>query len=297
MKVYAYRIQQRGPRALEDLLERVRRRPLDQRSYQGAESMRLEDARRRNGLWFADFAVPRGGHGPGRMGRNRQIADIRLGEGERFGEDTGFAYDPVTRYLALQYNHSGPREQGIERYLAAADLSFGEIPEANGPEIDRCGYDLAAVLKPDAYARLRGWGIYKSIEMKISVPGAQRADIAAGRSLGSVLRAPLPDGISTITIGMTATQDREGALGNERMRQIIRDAQQLGGALLSAKVRGKRTEADKSDVVDLVNDRVTAEPTLRMGPALRYTQADRWEALGRVLRQWIADGILPRVAR
>lgn len=46
--------------------------------------------------------------------------------------------------------------------------------------------------------------------MAISVPGALNADLAAGRSLTSVLRAPLPEGIETITLGISAAPETGG---------------------------------------------------------------------------------------
>ncbi|THK35141.1 hypothetical protein EHS39_26120 [Ensifer sp. MPMI2T] len=295
MRVYAYRVQQRGPRALEEVLRRINDLPLADRHFLGARSMRLEIAREQNGLWFADFAAPRNGHGPGTMAVNQPMSEIALAAGALFGEDTGFVYDPHSRYLVLQYNHTGPRDSGISKYLAAADLTFGGLgPALAGvPDINRCGFSIGAVLKPDAYARLRQWGIYKSVEMEISVPGALNADLAAGRSLGSVLAAPLPDGVETITIGFTARPGNEGRLGGRGVEGVLNDLQQLGMAVKSAVVKGKPSEEDRMDSVNLVSDRVSGDANVTLGHGLRFVREDRWAALAEKLQRWADDRVLP----
>jgi len=264
----------------------------------GERSIRLEQAIGQNGFWFADFAAPRNGHGPGRMGRGAPLEGIALDEGHSFGEDTAFAFDPDTRYMAIQYNHFGPRSNGIEKYLYSADVFFGggQIDNGAGDE-NLFGFRLGAVLKPDAYARLRRWGIYKSVELTVSVPGAQEADLEAGRSLTSILSAPLPDGVETIKIGLVASASRDGALGDRGIRGIINDIEKLGNAVKSAIVRGKPTQEDKVDAVNLVSDRISQEVTLPLGAGARYARQTRWDALGRTLREWVDSGRLPRVER
>jgi hypothetical protein len=185
MKIYAFRAHQRGPRTFEQVLAAVQRMPLEGRSFLGEAEMRLELAEERHGVWFADFAAPRRGHGPGRMGRQNPLEEIELAEGFKFGEDTGIAYDPATRYLAVQYNHYGPRAGGIQQYLASADLQLGGIPAApkGTPQLDLCGFRIGMVLKADAYARLRRWGIYKSVEIDVTLPGVV-AQVACCRFRG-----------------------------------------------------------------------------------------------------------------
>jgi hypothetical protein len=295
MKMYAFRVQQRGPRPLEQVLEAIQAMPLGQRDFLGSSGMRLETAQNIRGLWFADFAAPRRGHGPGRMGRQTPLEGIELDEGYQFAEDTGIAYDPLTRHLAIQYKHYGPRSTGIQQYLAAADLRLGGIPPApeGTPQIDVCGFSIGAVLKPDAYARLRRWGIYKSVEIDVALPGVVPEDLGLGRSLSSVLSAPLPDGVGSIKIGMHAVPGRDGGLGNSAVHGIIEDIGRLGTAVKSAVVRGKPTDTDRMDAVNLVSDRVSHEASIDLGHGLRYVRNDRWETLEHTLRQWQADGRLP----
>jgi len=151
------------------------------------------------------------------------------------------------------------------------------------------------VLKPDAYARLRRWGIYKSIEFSVSVPGAQAADMEAGRSLTSILNAPLPEGVETITIGLQARPSRDGSLGDEGIRGWLNELEVLGQAVKSAVVKGKPTDEDKSEAVNLVSDRISQEVTLPLAAGARYDRQTRWDAIGQTLRTWIETGRVPRV--
>ncbi len=298
MKIYAYRVEQVGPRALDNALMRIEAALLRERQYLGEREMRLETSEERNGFWFADFAVPRTGHGPGRMSRDAPLAEIALDAGFSFGEDTGIAFDPNSGYLAVQYNHFGPRISSIEKYLLAADISFGGQPplERGQRDEDRYGYKFGMVLRPDAYARLRQWGIFKSVDVTISAPGALAVDLQAGRSLKSVLDAPLPEGVETITLGITARPGKDSSLDERGVQGWIQDIQHLGGAVSRAVVRGKPTEDDRMDSVNLVKDRVSAEATLTLGNGLRFVRQDRWDALGRTLRQWLDEGRLPQAA-
>ncbi|MBG6209850.1 hypothetical protein IWQ49_004525 [Labrenzia sp. EL_126] len=295
MKIYAYRFFQNGPRALEVLLEKIEQLELSDRSFQGRNDIRLEIAKKDGDFWFADFASPRSTHGPGAMGENKPISDIQLGDGLRFGEDTGIAFDPATGYAAIQYNHHGPRHAGIRRYLQAADLHFGGMADDDRPEVDRYGFELGVVLKPDAYSRIRRFGIYKTVEFTISLPGVLQTDLEAGTSLSSVLKSPLPEGVDTITIGMHAAAGKGSPLESSGVSKILDELSSLGTAVRNATIRGKKTPEDSMEAVNLVKDRVGIEINLTVGASLRLERQDRWNALRDTLQSWLATNQLSRV--
>lgn len=296
MKISAFRVEQKGPRALEDLLDRLNRIPLERRSFEGS-NLRLETSRMIDGLMCADFAGTRSGHGPGRMSRNAPLEGIAMEEGFTFGEDTGIVYNPETGNIAVQYNHTGPRMAGIEKYLRIADCSFGGIRALNKGETldDVAGYSIGVALKPDAYARLRRWGIYKSVEVTVSVPGVAQADLEAGRSLASVLRTPFAAGVEKISMTISAKPGRDGALGEDGVRGIIGEIEQFGVAVKRAVIRGKATAEDPMDAVNLVSDAVSSEVKVELGHGLRLVREDRWDALRQKLREWEENRLLPRV--
>ena len=196
MKVFAYRVVQQGPRKLEAVIDRLHGCSLEDRVIAGSD-LRLEERLHRRGFLFADFARARGGHGPGRMSPTAALQEIPLRAGESFGEDTAMAYDPATGYAAIQYNHFGPRSRSIEDYLYAFDMSLGGLRTARAGErnSERCGFRFGALLKRNSYTRLKQFGIIHEIEFTIALPGVDQNDLRAGRSLGEILAAPLPQGV------------------------------------------------------------------------------------------------------
>jgi hypothetical protein len=290
MRIFAYRIEQKGPRSLDVLTERLFRLPLQDRFY-GPGNVRLEARQSRRGLLFLDFAKERGGHGPGKMARDAELSEIRLRQGENFGEDTAVVVDLASRYAAVQYNHFGPRTLTLEHYLYSFDLSLGgRGPAAPGTsDEDRFGFQFGALLKPDAYARLQRFGIIHDMEFTIANPGANRADLAVGRSLGQILSAPLPEGTEKITIKVQAAP-RDGHLGIGVAREVIAGLRHLGADLVEAKVRGKEDPDDRLQKVDLVEERISEDVDLELGSGRRYRRPDRWQALQDTLVSWRDGG-------
>lgn len=293
MKIFAYRILQRGPRSLDAVCNQLNAANLQDR-YFGGGPIRLEDARMHDGFYLMDFSRERSGHGPGRMSRQAPLIDIGLRAGENFGEDTAIAFDIASGFAAMQYNHVGPRTTALEDYLFAYDLTLGGQPPARQGERDedRFGFKFGALLKDDAAARLRRMGIIHEIEFSVSVPGVRAADLAAGRSLGDVLRTPLPEGIETMSIKMTAAAGRDGALGRGGALRIVEDLQRVGHSVHQALVKGRPTRDDPIDKIDLVSERIMKKETLPLGRGRRYSRPDRWAALSRTLRDWLRAGVL-----
>lgn len=292
MKIFACRVQQRGPRTFGQIITRLDGLPLQNRYFAGP--VRLEEMGRRHGLLLVDFSRERGGHGPGRMSKNARLQEIRLHAGESFGEDTGLAFDARTGYAAIQYNHYGPRITAIEDYLYAVDQSLGGLaqPGPGQTPADVCGFVFGAVLKHDALTRLRRLGIIHEIDFAISVPGVQAADLNEGRSLGQVLRAPLPKGVESISMTIKAAAGRDGALGHGQAMGIINDLQRIGSSLKQAVVKGRPTRDDPLDKIDLVSERVAADPNLPLSQGRRYSRQNRWGALSDTLNGWLTSGVL-----
>jgi hypothetical protein len=228
------------------------------------------------------------------MARNEALQDINLRDGEEFGEDTALAYDSDSGYAAVQYNHYGPRERSIEDYLYAFDLSIGGLRAGRPGERDedRCGFKFGALLKRDAYARLRRFGIIHDIEFTVARPGVMRDDLAAGRSLGQILRVPLPEGVETLSVTIKAAPGNAGSLGRDRALGIVDDLRRLGADLTHAVVRGKPTREDPFEKVDLVEERISSDPPIALGRGRRYSRPDRWAALAHTLRDWLDGGAL-----
>jgi hypothetical protein len=295
MKIFAYRIVQKGPRRLDEVLSLLSGLSFERRFFEGsAEGVRLEHFEKRGEFFFADIVAERSGHGPGRLRKTAPMAEFDMAEGEVFGEDTGLAFDAASGYLALQYNHVGPRVGRIQSYLLAADLSFGGLgPAAPGQsDWDRCGFEFGAVLRPDAYARLGRMGIVRKLEFTVNHPGAREADRDLGRSLSQVLNAPLPTGVETLEMTLKAAPQRNSRLDRNVVMGMIRGLQGLGGSLRKAQVEGRRPEDSSVEPIDLIEERLSKDALVSIGAGQRLPRQDRWGALGVALRAWLGSGAL-----
>ena len=182
MRTHAYRVEPKGGAAdFEALVRTIHARSLEGRYFPGdGGAIRLEDMEQRGDFLLLNFAGARSGHGPGRMGRGKPMAEFDLDDDEQFGEDTAVAYHIPTKYAAVQYNHYGPRARAIELYLNAADLAVGG---------GLASYSLAICLRGDAFARLQGLGFIQEVDFTVAIPGVLPGAAADGISVGGALRA------------------------------------------------------------------------------------------------------------
>ncbi|MBX9911463.1 MAG: hypothetical protein K2Z25_22505 [Beijerinckiaceae bacterium] len=292
MKILAYRVHQHGDITLPELLESLSNRSIADRIFEGkATGMRLEDYRREGDNYFADFAIKRFGHGPGRLSDDQRIAEIELAPGESFGEDTGVLFHEPTNSLIVQYNHVGPRLTRIQHYLHAAHLQAdGRRRRPRGAGGQAYGFGFGAVLKPGAIQKIRDMGLVREFEFEIAVPGVNRADLAAGRSLSGVLDAPLPDGIERLKISMVANSSRDSHMDRGVVMGYINDLLAARHIVQSANVKGREFDLAKTEDLSLLDEQLDIDLEVRVGAGGRSAQADRWRALTTALDGWIENG-------
>lgn len=284
MKIHAFRLEQQGPGDLLALMDAVRAMPLEDRFFAGdGRALRLEARGRRGDFYLMDFAGPRGGHGPGRMAPSRPITEFDLQADESFGEDTAIALHIPTGYVAVQYNHYGPRAATVDRYFNAADLEIG----GHAPTT----YTLAACLRPDAYRRLAEMGFMQEVEFTIALPGILPGDADRGLSVEGALAAPLPEGVQIISMQLRAMAG--APIGRAGVMGLIDSLTARGAELRAARVWGKRAEGlGRKRPVDLVNDHLSNEVDIRTARGQRIARAERWQALTASLTGWLAAGQL-----
>jgi len=287
MKVHAYRLEKQGGGDVADLLSRVRARELADRFFPGdGQTLRLEELEVRGDYLLADFAGPRAGHGPGRMGRGAPITDFDLADDEDFGEDTAVAVHLPSGYAAVQYNHYGPRVNAIEGYLGAADDA---LPSAAG----RTQYQFGMCLRPNAYERLRRYGFIQEVEFTLALPGIQPGAAREGVSVGNALEAPLPQGVEVVAMSLKARPG--GSLGHQDAMQFVDGLLGRGGDLVRAKVYGKEVEGrGRKRPINLLNEHLSVEREVRRHTGQRFARGERWAALGQSLNEWLANDQLQR---
>ena len=89
-----------------------------------------------------------------------------------------------------------------------------------------------------------------------------------------------------------AAAGRDGALGHGQAMGIINDLQRIGSSLKQAVVKGRPTRDDPLDKIDLVSERVAADPNLPLSQGRRYSRQNRWGALSDTLNGWLTSGVL-----
>ena len=157
MKIHAYQVTEEDGFSFADALCSLRDRDLDDRFLDDSPTaMRLEDLRQQGEFFYADF-MRRRTHGPGRYRRGQPLDgfDINIRAGEGFAEETALVFDQELSFVAVQYNHFGPRAPSIVEYVDAADAEWFH----HGRPQNRV-FDFAMRLRPDTYARLRRMNLY-----------------------------------------------------------------------------------------------------------------------------------------
>ncbi len=103
-------------------------------------------------LFSMDFTYRRTTSGPGHSVVGKETTDFELENEVGFGEQTAIVYDPKHEYIAVQYNHHGPRAATIVRYLE----SFNKKPLKWNP-----------VLRNDVYTELAKSGLQTKLRLKV----------------------------------------------------------------------------------------------------------------------------------
>lgn len=293
MKILGYRVTPQGHRSLEETARWIRELDLEERFILGDEhGVRLEFLRERDQYLFLDFSKGRTGHGPGQRSRQDTVADIDLPNDGEFAEDTALVYDVGSRYLALQYNHYGPRAKNIEEYLSLMDFRRGDlIPDRDGAP--NYGYDFAVCLSQNAAARLDNIELFRDLEFSVALHGAQQVNLAEGHSLGQILDSPFPEGTETIKIAMKSARNRQGGMARRAVRAFIEGLQHLGGDVRNAKVQGKAADGSNVDPIDLIQDKLSAHVSIERTPGQRYSRDERWRHLAAQLRRWTEAQQMP----
>lgn len=290
MRVHAYRVAQDGGVNLGEIMEALENRARDERFMENSPTAICLEALRVDGdVVYADF-IKRRVYGPGRYAPGEPMGgfDIDVAAGERFAEETAIVYDARLGFSAIQYNHFGPRAGSIAEYLRLADMRLMAAGNDPGRELD-----FAVHLQPDIYDRLRRMNLYRSIEVKISVPGVTPEDRQRGRTLSTALDAAV-GGTEVLEFGVRAGPARDSSLRRDEFWGVIDEAQRLGGSISRLVATAKEDAETKVEEFDLLKHRLEVERQIDPGDDGRYPRDVRWAALRDALQIWEREGILRR---
>lgn len=233
--------------------------------------------------WLLDFTKLRFDHGPGKVGRNTEIAGFDLNHDEGFGEETAALFDPHTNYLLVQYNHHGVRASAIERYLNV----IGHVPDGF------TAYKLAIKLDTSAEIRLAQKNFITKLRYRIAPGKLTAAHRDASMSLREALAISEQQRGGAIEVTISAAPRENLLMGPVRntinaLRQMVAaDQEQDTRVVTQFEVEGKVDALDRADGINMISPKLVASiDGLMLGGDRRYTRRSRWDGLLRARRGW-----------
>lgn len=281
MKIHAFKVSEdQGSASLDDVLKKVKaERRLDKRiRLVNKAELRIDSIEFRDGVWLLDFVKFRQTQGPGRGKKRAKTEGFEFKKGESFAEETAALYDPATKYMLVQYNHSGVRAGSISQYLSDYDEAATNI------------YDLNPKYDPETERKLQRKAIKRSLSFRIDVTQMTAQDLKNGIALEKAIAFGRDCSAGQITVELSAggTRDKslKGRVG-DTLTALRNLAKSNPEAVQSVKVGGKETEEAAVEVLDLLTERLHIELTdIKPGIDLRLPLEDRWKGLIRARNGW-----------
>ncbi len=291
LKVHAYHIVQRGNVSLVQTLTHVAQLQLPNRLRTvSAVPMRLEHCVQQGPYWLMDFTLIRR-KGPGRASPTEPVSDFDLEDDEGFGEETAAIYAPNSGFMALQYNHYGPRQSRIQAYLHSMSLAVAGQPDHVELPDSQNGFDFNPLLKAEAVDRLDNLGIIKTISASFHVPGVLARPEARRRSLTGLLDMPIMGGAQNVQFEISAGRGKERSLHPNRVRQAVRELLAAREEINSLTVTAKENADAPSEPVDFLDARLETDVEVAL-VGRRYPRAQRLAALRLAFETWRDDDLL-----
>jgi hypothetical protein len=213
-----------------------------------------------------------------------------LAADEGFAQETAAVFDLRSGFMALQYNHFGPRHGRIQSYLLRFARNLAGLDEDASSDDDH-GFTLAAVVKRDSVERLNRVAIVKHLEISVFLPGLAHVEDARKRSLSSILANPILGNAEELRFQIRAARQRGASLNLIAIRQFVREMMGLREEIGTLEVIVKEVEEAPSEPLDLLDARLQIEMSVER-TGRRYGRSERWAALTRALDTWTAQGQL-----
>jgi hypothetical protein len=290
LRIHAYQITARGDLSLDQVLTHISQLPLEQRLRDVAGSeIRLEAANKAGQVWSLDFG---GIHqeGPGRAARDAPIIDFDLNADEGFGEETAAVFNGGTGFMALQYNHHGPRSGRIQSYLFRFARYVAGLAE-DVPNDDDHGFTLLPVIRQDTIERLNRSSIIKKLRMSVFVPGLAHIEQPQRQSLSGILDTPVVGSAANLNFEISAGRKRRDSLNIDAVRRMVQEALGFGDDIHALEAVIRETEDAPSEPLDLLEARLQSNVRVDL-TGRRYARNERWAALSGALNDWAAEGRL-----
>lgn len=284
MKIFLYEISKRI--SIEGAINRINSLPMQDRVRDiSGYDMKLEEVSSGkvsgNAVWLMDFCKHRDS-GPGLAKTDAKIQGFNLAADEAFGEMTATLYDPASHFIAIQYNHYGPRAGSIAKYISefvsGKQLIFEpRLKDDVLAEIERKRYNASFSFRYSSTLLTKDH--MKKLAMSTLVDGLERM----GENVGEV------------EITVRKKRYSRGMMGQiPLMKCLLQISSEVDGAIKSAKVKGAMSPGDEPELLDILNAKIsdergglTANPRTKM-----YAFEDRCRLLKASFRSWKESGII-----
>lgn len=286
LKVHLFKVRPiDGTRPLADTLIKISQLSLPKRMAQAKfQPMRLECLDvppARPGLWRLDFCKLRT-TGPGKASASEPTRGFDMAEEDRFSEESAAIYDERSGYIAIQYNHYGPRATTIEDYLS--------VFAGQG-----LGYHLDIQLDPSVQARLARKTIFSKFAYRVAPARLsshwRNLNVSLARALTSQQDAFGGDWVS-VEVSLERRSKPTLKLV-DRLSGILGLTQESTDAVAKLEVYGKDDGDSLVEKIDLLHGKlVMTFENLSVDIDRRVPRDLRWACLESSLYDWMGRGIV-----
>ena len=266
---------------LENVLQQISDTNIEDRIRETdpRNEVRVEASENRNGLWYLDFVKIRRSQGPGHVAPDKRIVGFGLKENEGFGEETAALYDPLSSYILIQYNHYGVRQGAIAGYFRAFDDSAQN------------SYSLRPKYDHNVERQLINKGTVKKILYNIDISKINSEDRDQGESLEKAIEfGEMAQGAEGVEIQISAGRGKRKGLAQQKSKEIIDQLRNLfktnHDAVKKLQVAGKEDEDSKTEILDLIAQRLYMKFDIEPGADRRFPREKRWNCLLDCFNEW-----------
>lgn len=233
--------------------------------------------------WLLNFTKFRFENCPGKVGLNTPIEGFDIGKDEGFGEETAAIYDPKSKFMIIQYHHSGVRASAIESYLSNYFHDSDQVT----------GYELKVKLDPTAEAKLAKKKFITKVKLKIAPAQITKEFHDQNLSLGQVL--DIGSNTKSKDVELILAADRGENLSDKFIMPLITFLKNLrqfdldndSAAMTKFEVCGRNEKEDRADAINMLAPKLKLViDGLTVGGDKRYTIRSRWDGLLRAATGW-----------
>jgi hypothetical protein len=267
-----------GTQALEDVLKLIQAETIEQRNREikGA-TIRIEDIKKKNGMWYMDFIKIRDTHGPGKGSKTKAVKGFTFTGDETFCEETAILFIPATHHLLVQYNHYGVKYSAIEDYFSQYNDAVNNV------------YELTTKYDADVERQFESRKLIRKLELAIDPRHLTKEDKKKGTAVYDAIDVGDKSDAAQVEISVSAGLGKKSQL-NSYIEKTVEHLRRLhiirpnGVSKINATVVGVD---EKVAVLDLIAQRLKRTfKDIPVGPDKRWPVGDRYHGLDKARLGW-----------